>query len=152
VRGLLKDQAVAVFYVLTTRTPSSSSHTTSMDSTGGQHDHSLPPPTEVAAEGFRSAAGAVLTWFLCGVGTIAEMSTPVRGRAAAKSLPALSELDVARVTAAVHGTLVCFVLIVVALHALGFQLGTAADLELVGVLLLGAAGQVVWSGRAGGRG
>jgi hypothetical protein len=30
----VKDHAVAVFYVLTTRTPSRSSHTTSMDSTG----------------------------------------------------------------------------------------------------------------------
>jgi len=81
------------------------------------------------------------------------MSTPVRGRAAAKSLPALSEpLAVGRVTAAVHGALVCFVLIVVAVHALGFQLRTAGDLELVVVLLLGAAGQVMWSGRAGGRG
>jgi len=94
-----------------------------------------------------------LTWFLCSVRTISEMSTPVRGRAAAKSLPALSEPPaVGRVTAAVHGALVCFVLIVVAVHALGFQLGTAGGLELVVVLLLGAAGQVVWSGRAGGRG
>ncbi len=80
------------------------------------------------------------------------MSTPVRGRAAAKSLPALSELAVGQVTAAVHGALVCFVLIIVAVHALGFQLGTAGGLELVVVLLLGAAGQVVWSGGAGGRG
>ncbi len=80
------------------------------------------------------------------------MSTPVRGRAAAKPLPALSELAVARVTAAVHGALVCLVLIVVALHALGFQLGPAGDLDLVGALLLGAASQVVWSGRTRGRG
>lgn len=79
------------------------------------------------------------------------MSTPSLGRAAARPLPALSELAVPRVTA-FHSALACFVLIVVAVHTLGFHLGTAGDLELGVALLLGAAGQVMWWRRAAGRG
>lgn len=54
----------------------------------------------------RRLRATVLTWFLCSGRTILEMSTPVRGRPA-KPLPGLSELAVGRVTAAVHGALVC---------------------------------------------
>lgn len=75
----------------------------------------------------------------------------MRGRATARSLPALSEVVVEPLTAA-FGALVCFVLPVVAVRALGFQLGTVGDVELVGGLLLVAVGWVVWSGPTGERG
>lgn len=80
------------------------------------------------------------------------MSTPVRGGAAAKSLPALSEVACGRVTAALHGALVCLLFIVVAVHAFGSQLRTAGDLRLVVGLVFGDAGLVMWSGRVGGGG
>jgi len=81
----------------------------------------------------------------------------VRGGAAARSLPALSEVALSevafgRVTAAFYGALVCLLFIVVAVHAFGSQLGTAGDLRLVVGRLFGAAGLVLWSGRVGGRG
>lgn len=81
------------------------------------------------------------------------MSTSSLGRPSKKPA-ALSEVAVARVTAAVHGAMVCFVLVVVVSHLAGFHLGMIGQVALVATFLTGAgAGALAVGSRPrGGRG
>lgn len=75
----------------------------------------------------------VLMLFLCSMGTIVEVSTIDSGTRQvmstlslgrpSKKPTALSEVAVARVTAAVHGAMVCFVLAVLVGHLAGVTSG-----------------------------
>ena len=80
------------------------------------------------------------------------MSTSsVRG-SGSTNRPALSEVTVGRVTAAVHGAMVCFVLIGVVGHLAGHRLGLTGQLAVVGAFLTGAVALAVWARPPGWRG
>jgi len=101
--------------------------------------------------------------FLCSVGIVVEVSTTLAGtsndmttsslgRPGPKRRAALSKVVVARVNAAVHGALVCFVLAVVVGDLAGLHLDLIGQVALVGAFLTGAGALVLRSWAAGGRG
>lgn len=69
-----------------------------------------------------------------------------------KEPAAPSEVVVARVIAAVHGAMVCFVLAVLVSHLAGLHLGLIGQVALVGAFLTGAGALAVRSRPHGGRG
>jgi len=85
-------------------------------------------------------------------GTSKDMTASSLGPTGPKRRAALSEVAVARVTAAVHGAMVCFVLAVLVGHLAGFHLGSIGQVALVGAFLTGAGALVVGSRPAGGCG
>lgn len=80
------------------------------------------------------------------------MSTSSVDRSGSTGRLAVSEVAVVRLTAAVHGAMVCFVLKVVVGHLAGRHLGLAGQAAVAGAFLTSAGALAVWSRPTGWRG